>query len=115
MLCPAIITQRVRLKCPRRSTAANGPLLLLPAALPRHCHPPLLLLQYAVYRKPMVFNAICKLAMLLSTAMLILGVVLVWLRYPTSYNYQQARDQPAFLRLAGSSCGLYPPYRRHPC
>jgi cell division septal protein FtsQ len=51
--------------------------------------PQFLLLQYTVYRKPLVFNAICKLAMLLSTAVLILGVVLVWLLYPRSYNYQQ--------------------------
>lgn len=42
-----------------------------------------------VYRKPLVFNAVCKLAMLLSTAVLILGVVLVWLLYPRSYDYTQ--------------------------
>lgn len=45
--------------------------------------------QYVVYRKPLVFNAVCKLAMLLSTAVLILGVVLVWLLYPRSYDYKQ--------------------------
>ncbi|PRW56955.1 Six-hairpin glycosidase [Chlorella sorokiniana] len=52
--------------------------------------PQFLLLQYVVYRKPLVFNAVCKLAMLLSTAVLILGVVLVWLLYPRSYDYKQA-------------------------
>jgi hypothetical protein len=60
----------------------------LPASMPT---PTLPALQYAVYRKPAVFNAICKLAMLLSTAVLILGVVLVWLLYPRSYDYKQVR------------------------
>lgn len=46
-----------------------------------------------MYRKPIVFNAICKLAMLLSTLVLVLGVVLVWLLYPRSYDYSQARQR----------------------
>jgi hypothetical protein len=54
--------------------------------------PQYLLLQYTLYRKPLVFNAICKAAMLLSTAVLVLGVVLVWLLYPRSYDYQQVRQ-----------------------
>lgn len=33
--------------------------------------------------------------MLLSTAVLVLGVVLVWLLYPRTYNYSQARSSLA--------------------
>lgn len=47
-------------------------------------------LQYTLYRKPLVFNALCKVMMVLSTAVLILGVVLVWLLYPRTYDYKQA-------------------------
>jgi len=52
--------------------------------------PQYLLLQYASFRPRMFFNAMCKLAMLLSTALVILGVVLVWVLYPKSYNYKSA-------------------------
>ena len=49
-----------------------------------------------------MFNGICKLAMLLSTAVLILGVVLVWLLYPRSYDYKQVRR-----RCWGSRAALH--------
>ena len=52
--------------------------------------PQYLLLQYAMYRPRMFYNFICKLAMFLSTAMMILGVVLVWVLYPKSYDYKSA-------------------------
>lgn len=75
--------------------------------------------QYTLYRKPLVFNAICKAAMLLSTILLVLGVVLVWLLYPRSYNYSQvgrgrgdgAGHQPAAVaanRLADDCCSPLP-------
>jgi hypothetical protein len=57
--------------------------------------PSVVCLQYTLYRKPMVFNALCKLAMLLSTAMLVLGIVLVWLLYPRTYSYQEVGAQVA--------------------
>ena len=56
--------------------------------------------QYACYCKPLVFNAVCKLAMLVSTVVLVLGVVLVWLLYPRSYDYSQVRG-----RVEEASCG----------
>lgn len=52
--------------------------------------PQYLLLQYAAYRPRGFFNVVCKIAMLLSTAMMILGVVLVWVLYPKSYDYKGA-------------------------
>lgn len=58
-----------------------------------------------VYRKPLVFNAVCKLAMLLSTAVLILGVVLVWLLYPRSYDYKQAGGRVEGRRDGGVGWG----------
>lgn len=69
------------------------PLPLQPTPPPPQVYnliPQYLLLQYTLYRKPLVFNAICKLAMLLSSAVLVLGVVLVWLLYPRAYDYKQA-------------------------
>lgn len=52
--------------------------------------PQYLLLQYAAFRPRLFYNFICKLAMLLSTVMMILGVVLVWVLYPKSYDYKAA-------------------------
>lgn len=71
---------------------------LLPLSLPPPSSPippPRSCEQYTCYRKPLVFNAICKLAMLLSTAVLVLGVVLVWLLYPRSYDYKQVGGRGA--------------------
>jgi len=45
-------------------------------------------LQYAVWRKRPYFNWICKVAALISTVCAIGGVILIWVLYPKSYNYQ---------------------------
>ena len=70
-----------------------------------------------MYRKPMVFNAICKLAMLLSTTVLIMGVVLVWILYPHTYDYKgvslatmhcQCVPSPSLARMAEQKPDLSP-------
>ena len=76
--------------------------------------------QYAViWRRRGIFNVCCKLAMLMSTVAPILGVVLVWLLYPRSYNYQNASSPPALLRCVAAApaaasvlCGCCCRYRR---
>ena len=49
--------------------------------------PQYLLLQYAAYNGRRFFNVVCKITMLLSTACAITGIVLIWVLYPTSYDY----------------------------
>jgi len=55
-----------------------------------------LLIQYAVYRSPGVYSAICQVMMFLSTFLSLLGVVLVWLLYPRPYDYSQALSNGLF-------------------
>ncbi len=55
-----------------------------------------LLIQYAVYRKPMVYSLICQVMMFLSTFLSLLGVVLVWLLYPRAYDYSEALSNGLF-------------------
>jgi hypothetical protein len=43
--------------------------------------------QYAAYNARWFFNAVCKIMMFCSTLLMILGLVLIWILYPTSYNY----------------------------
>lgn len=52
--------------------------------------PQYLLLQYAVFRPRMFFNAVCRLSMLISTAMAILGLALIWALYPRTYDLHSA-------------------------
>jgi hypothetical protein len=66
--------------------------------------PQYLLLQYAVYRSRMFFNAVCRLAMLLSTAMAVTGVVLVWVLYPKTYDYKSVSGAPARQLGAARRC-----------
>jgi len=49
--------------------------------------PQYLLLQYAAFNQQRFFNAVCKVCMLLSTAFALFGVVLIWVLYPSSYDY----------------------------
>ena len=55
-----------------------------------------LLIQYAVYRQPLVYTLICRVMMFLSTFLSLLGVVLVWLLYPRAYDYGQALSNGLF-------------------
>ena len=58
--------------------------------------PQYLLLQYAAYSSRGFFNAVCKLMMLLSTVLMIVGVVLVWILYPKSYDYTGALESSLY-------------------
>ena len=49
-----------------------------------------LLIQYAIYRQAPIYNLICRIMMFSSTALSLLGVVLVWLLYPRAYDYGAA-------------------------
>lgn len=82
------------------------------------------MLQYAAFRPKTFFNIVAKLMMLLSTAMAIMGVVLVWVLYPRPYNYSQvlgstmqffntqrigslpANNSVPWLKSESSSCSL---------
>jgi hypothetical protein len=55
-----------------------------------------LLIQYACFRGPLVYNLICKIMMFVSTFLSLLGVVLVWLLYPRAYNYSDALGNSLF-------------------
>jgi hypothetical protein len=46
--------------------------------------------QYAAFHPRTFWNIVCRLAMLLSTACALLGVVLVWVMYPSSFSYGSA-------------------------
>jgi hypothetical protein len=52
--------------------------------------PQYLLLQYAAWSPRGFFNAVCRLAMLLSSALMIFGIALVWLLYPRAYDVSSA-------------------------
>ena len=52
--------------------------------------PQYLLLQYSTFRPMMFFNIVCKICMLLSTAMAIMGIALIWALYPRSYDLTSA-------------------------
>lgn len=49
--------------------------------------PQYLLLQYAAFDQQCFFNAVCKVCMLLTTAFAMFGIVLIWVLYPSSYDY----------------------------
>lgn len=70
--------------------------------------PQYLLLQYASYRPRTFYNIVCKVAMFLSTAMAIMGVVLVWVLYPKSYDYKSALGSSLFF-IDSQRIGSLPP------
>jgi cellulose synthase/poly-beta-1,6-N-acetylglucosamine synthase-like glycosyltransferase len=72
--------------------------------------PQVLLLLYAAYRPRTFFNVVCRIAMLLSTAMIVLGLVLVWVLYPKSYDYKAVSHHHAgrsVRRGAAAARGLF--------
>ena len=73
--------------------------------------PQYLLLQYAMFRPRMFFNLMCRLAMLLSTALMILGVVLVWVLYPKSYDYKSALGHSLYFMDSQRVGTLSPDFR----
>jgi hypothetical protein len=52
--------------------------------------PQYLLLQYAAWSPRGFFNAVCRIMMLLSSALMIFGIALVWLVYPRTYDVSSA-------------------------
>ena len=60
-----------------------GPRSTHPAGLPFCPFTP----QYGAFRPKTFFNIMAKLMALLSTAMAIMGIVLVWILYPRPYDY----------------------------
>jgi hypothetical protein len=53
-------------------------------------------LQYAAFRPRPFFNAVCKLCALFSTALMVLGLVLIWILYPKPFNYNEALSKSVY-------------------
>jgi cellulose synthase/poly-beta-1,6-N-acetylglucosamine synthase-like glycosyltransferase len=79
-----------------RGDVTDTPLAISIIFIAYNMIPLYLLLQYAVYRQPMVYNLVCRLMMYTSTVLSLLGVVLVWLLYPRAYNYGDALTNSLF-------------------
>ncbi|KDD72154.1 hypothetical protein H632_c3780p0, partial [Helicosporidium sp. ATCC 50920] len=75
---------------------ASTPLTISLIFMAMNLLPNYLLLQYALWRPRVLFNAVCKVAMFLTTALMILGLVLVWCLYPRSYNFGAALGSGVF-------------------
>ena len=90
-----------------RGEVTDTPLAISIIFIAYNMIPLYLLIQYACYRGPMIFNLICKLMMFLSTFLSILGVVLVWLLYPRAYNYSEALGNSLFF-LDTQRLGILP-------
>jgi hypothetical protein len=58
--------------------------------------PQYLLLQYAAYRKRTFFSVVCRLAMVLSTVAMMVGVVLLWVLCPKTYDYKTTLHSSLF-------------------
>lgn len=79
-----------------RGEVTDTPLAISIIFIAYNMIPLYLLIQYACFRGPLVYNLICKIMMFLSTFLSLLGVVLVWLLYPRAYNYSDALGNSLF-------------------
>lgn len=79
-----------------RGEVTDTPLAISIIFIAYNMIPLYLLIQYACYRSPLVFNLICRIMMFLSTFLSLLGVVLVWLLYPRAYDYSAALGNSLF-------------------
>lgn len=96
-----------------RGEVTDTPLAISIIFIAYNMIPLYLLIQYACFRGPLVYNLICKAMMFLSTFLSLLGVVLVWLLYPRAYDYSDALGSSLFF-LDSQRLGTLPENFRVP-
>jgi len=67
----------------------DNPLAISLVLISYNLIPLYLLLQYTAYRRPAVFNLICKFTMFASTVIMVFTLVLIWLLCPKQYDYSK--------------------------
>lgn len=96
-----------------RGEVTDTPLAISIIFIAYNMIPLYLLIQYACFRGPLVYNLICKTMMFLSTFLSLLGVVLVWILYPRAYDYSDALGSSLFF-LDSQRLGTLPENFRVP-
>ena len=91
-----------------KANVVESPLIISLIFLLYSMIPQYLLLQYAAFRPRTFYNVICKFAMLLSSILMIAGMVLVWVLYPKNYDFKAALGHSLFF-MDSQRVGTLPP------